>query len=72
MSYIRLKNIQLGYNFPKNWINKIGMQNARIYLSAENLFTATKYPGLDPDKKNSARDLYPINRSYSVGVNFGF
>ena len=72
MSYLRLKNIQLGYSFPKRWISKIGMYNARLYLSAENLFTLTKYPGLDPEKPYSTRDLYPINKSYAVGINIGF
>ena len=72
MSYLRLKNLQVGYSFPKRWISKIGMHNARLYLSAENLFTLTKYPGLDPEKPFSARDLYPINKSYSVGINIGF
>ena len=72
MSYLRLKNLQIGYSFPKRWISKVGMHNARLYLSAENLFTLTKYPGLDPEKPFSARDLYPINKSYSVGINIGF
>ena len=69
---LRLKNLQIGYSFPKRWISKVGMHNARLYLSAENLFTLTKYPGLDPEKPFSARDLYPINKSYSVGINIGF
>ena len=72
MSYLRLKNLQLGYNFPKRWISKIGMYTARLYLSAENLFTWTEYPGLDPEKPFSVRDLYPINKSYAVGINIGF
>jgi len=72
MSYLRLKNLQIGYSFPKRWISKVGMYNARLYLSAENLFTLTQYPGLDPEKPFSTRDLYPINKSYSVGINIGF
>lgn len=72
MSYIRLKNVQLGYNVPSKLLSRISMSNLRIYLSGENLFTLTKYPGLDPEKANSARDLYPINRSFSLGVNVSF
>ena len=45
------------------------IKDVRLYISAENLFTLTKYPGLDPEKTSSARDLYPINRSYSMGLN---
>ena len=60
----------LGYNLPKKLLSKISMTNLRIYASAENLFTVTQYP--DPEKKNSARDLYPINRSFSIGLNVSF
>ena len=72
MNYLRMKNIMLGYNLPKKLLSKISMTNLRIYASAENLFTVTQYPGLDPEKKNSARDLYPINRSFSIGLNVSF
>lgn len=71
MSYLRLKNLQLGYNIPTKLLSKIHVANVRFYLSAENVFTLTAYPGLDPEKQRSGRDLYPINRSYSVGVNIG-
>ncbi|MDR1098000.1 MAG: TonB-dependent receptor [Tannerella sp.] len=72
MTYLRLKNLQIGYRLPKRIISKINMSNARIYISGENLFTLTSYPGLDPEKRNSSRDLYPINRSYSAGINISF
>lgn len=72
MSYLRLKNLQIGYNLPKRWLSKISMANLRLYFSAENMFTLTQYPGLDPEKPNSARDLFPINRSYSLGLNVSF
>ena len=72
MNYLRMKNIMLGYNLPKKLLSKISMTNLRIYASAENLFTVTQYPGLDPEKKNSTRDLYPINRSFSIGLNVSF
>lgn len=70
--FLRLKNLQIGYNLPKNWLSKISMTNLRLYLSAENLFTLTSYPGLDPDKPYKGNDLYPINRSYSLGLNVSF
>ena len=71
LSYVRLKNLQLGYRIPTDLLSRIGISNARIYVSGENLFTLTNYPGLDPEKPRSARDLFPINRSYSVGINVG-
>jgi TonB-linked SusC/RagA family outer membrane protein len=72
MSYLRLKNLQLGYNIPQKLLAKAYISSLRIFLSTENLFTLTEYPGLDPEKTNSARDLYPINRSYSAGVKVSF
>jgi TonB-linked SusC/RagA family outer membrane protein len=72
MSYLRLKNLQLGYSLPTKLLSRISVSSLRIFLSSENLFTLTEYPGLDPEKTNSARDLYPINRSYSAGVKISF
>jgi TonB-linked SusC/RagA family outer membrane protein len=48
-SYLRLKNVQLGYTIPEKSLKIIGSSQARIYLSATNLFTLTRYPGLDPE-----------------------
>ncbi|MDD2938660.1 MAG: SusC/RagA family TonB-linked outer membrane protein, partial [Proteiniphilum sp.] len=71
LSYLRVKNVQLGYRIPSKFLNRLHISNIRLYVSAENLLTLTNYPGLDPEKPRSARDLYPINRSYSVGINLG-
>lgn len=63
-SYLRAKTIQLGYNIPKRLIGRLAMENARIYVQAQNLFTLTKYSGPDPDltiisrDPGGARDLY--------------
>jgi hypothetical protein len=48
-SYARLKNLQIGYNFPKKLISKLGVDRLRFYVQATNLFTITKYDGQDPD-----------------------
>ncbi len=72
MSYIRLKNIQLGYNLPKSLLKKVGIYSLRIAGSAENLGTITSYRGLDPEKAGSNNNLYPINKSYSISINMGF
>ena len=69
MSYLRLKNLQLGYNLPSTFVNWMGISSIRLYVSSENLFTLTNYPGLDPEKSSNSRDLFPINRSYSAGIN---
>jgi TonB-linked SusC/RagA family outer membrane protein len=70
-SYLRLKSLQFGYNFPKTMVNKIAMQNLRIYFSGDNLFTFTKFfKGGDPERAalNSRMAIYPQARIYSIGV----
>jgi hypothetical protein len=71
LSYLRLKNIQLGYNVPQELLSKIHLVNVRIFGSAENLKTFTNFRGLDPEKAGHASDAYPLNKSYSVGINIG-
>jgi len=71
LSYLRLKNIQLGYTLPKNLLIKLGIESVRIYGSAENLATFTKFRGLDPEKNSNASDAYPLNKSFSLGINIG-
>ncbi len=79
-SYIRVKNISLGYNFPASLLSKINMRSARVYVSGQNLFTITGYRGLDPEVayRSSSSTLgldygsYPQVRSYTVGLNIGF
>lgn len=71
LSYVRFKNIQLGYTLPKSLLQRIGIDNVRIYGSAENLFTITKFRGLDPEKAGNASDAYPLNKSFSLGINIG-
>jgi len=72
MSYLRLKNIQLGYTFPKPLFKRLGVSNFRISGSAENLLTITSFQGLDPEKAGNNNNLYPLNKSYSVAVQLGF
>ena len=72
LSYLRVKNIQLGYNLPKKWMTKLTIDNIRLYASGENLTTFTKFRGLDPERIGNASDLYPLNKSYSIGINVGF
>jgi TonB-linked SusC/RagA family outer membrane protein len=69
--FIRLRNLQIGYSFPERWIEKVRIDKARIYLSGENLFTITKWPGLDPEKmpRSDTEPPYPLIRSFSVGIN---
>lgn len=85
-SFLRLKNLIVGYTFDKSLLQKINVKNVRVYLQAENLLTFTKYSGLDPELTNSnvgggsGADLvkgvdmggWPTTRRFIVGVNFTF
>lgn len=71
-SYIRLKNISLGYTLPKNILSKWGISNLRFYIQAENPLTWNKYrQGWDPEI-NTNGSYYPILSTYTFGVNFKF
>jgi len=72
MSYLRLKNVQLGYTFPKPMFKRLGVANFRIALLAENLLTISSFPGLDPEKAGNNNNLYPLNKSYSAAVQLSF
>lgn len=79
-SYLRLKNITLGYRLPQQLLNKIGFTQARIYVSANNLLTITKYTGFDPEASigNDAvaagvdRGIYPSSKSFLMGLDITF
>ncbi len=73
-SFLRLKNLSLGYTIKESWLN--GKAKLRFFISGQNLFTITKYSGMDPEVglKNFGMDLgrYPLSRIYMTGVNATF
>ena len=82
-SYLRIKNLTLGYTFPKKWMNKIKFENIRVYCNIQNLYTFTKYSGYDPEVGASTQDSsgyaygvdngrYPSPTTYSFGVSLTF
>ena len=82
-SYIRIKNITLGYNLPKNVLDKVKMDNVRLYCNIQNLYTFTKYTGYDPEVGASTQDAkgltfgvdngrYPSPMTCSFGLNITF
>ena len=73
-SYLRLKNLQIGYNFPTNICKIVGMKNLRFYMSGDNLFTITKYPLADPEWLGGGFGFatYPQVKSYIFGVELKF
>ena len=74
-SYMRLKVLQIGYTLPKQMLNKIGIDNIRLYLQGENLFTVTNYTGYDPEvgtRNGLDSGTYPQARTFTFGVNVSF
>jgi TonB-linked SusC/RagA family outer membrane protein len=72
-SYLRVKNLVFGYTIPASITKHVGIDRLRFYFSGENLFTFTKYPGLDPERAASGDFLtYPQNKIYSFGINLTF
>lgn len=79
-SYLRLKNLQLGYTFPATWMNKVKIKEFRVYVSAQNLMTFTKYSGMDPEigtiggalELGIDKGFYPQARIFLAGVNLKF
>ncbi|WP_138430951.1 SusC/RagA family TonB-linked outer membrane protein [Fodinibius saliphilus] len=78
-SYLRIKNVQVGYNLPSQLLQKVGLSKTRVYVSADNLYTLTSYSGFDPEIGASSplnvgidRGVYPQARSYRIGFNINF
>ena len=72
-NYMRVKNIQIGYNLPKKWLSRFGIQRARIYYSGENLFTFDNMElDLDPETPDGNGYVYPQNKTNSFGINITF
>lgn len=69
-AYLRVKNIQLGYTLPREWLSIVSIENARLYLSGENLFTFTKFPDFyDPEVYGKS---HPMQKHISFGLNVSF
>ncbi|MFV0469353.1 MAG: SusC/RagA family TonB-linked outer membrane protein [Dysgonomonas sp.] len=78
-SYLRLKNMVIGYTLPTNVARKLGIKNLRVYLSADNILTFTKYTGYDPEVSSNNPLLsgldytsYPRSRTFILGANIKF
>ncbi len=72
MSFLRLKNAELGYTLPKKWTQKIKMSTVRFYLQGVNLVTFSKFKLWDPELSSSYGNVYPLTRNVSLGLNINF
>lgn len=83
-SYLRLKTLTLGFNFPRKWLNTAAISNAKFYAGAQNLLTISKYQNYNPDiggggwqgpglaTRGIDYSNYPLPRSLFVGLQFNF
>ena len=79
-SYLRIKNITLGYTLPEKWLDGAGISRTRVYFSTQNPFTFTKYSGYNPEVNMKGTSLtpgidygtYPLAKSFVFGVNVTF
>jgi TonB-dependent starch-binding outer membrane protein SusC len=80
-SYLRLKNLQFGYNFPKTFCDRIGLSSGRVWIGGTNLLTFTKYRGIDPEVDFYSQattagydwnNLFPQSKEISLGVTISF
>lgn len=77
-SYFKIKQIQLGYNLPKNLLKQVGLSNLRLYCSLDDFFTFTKYPGFDPEFTSTGNAMgldmgsYPSSKKVVLGLNVVF
>lgn len=78
-SYLRIKNVSLGYTFPRSWMSRFKIENLRVYMNIQNLYTFTNYSGYDPEVgsydvllRNIDNARYPSQRMYTFGLNLTF
>lgn len=71
-AFLRLKNVELAYNLPSSWLEKIKLRNLRVFVSGFNLFSIDKIKILDPEGTSPGGVYYPQQRVYNVGLNLSF
>lgn len=69
--YLKLKNLTIGYTLPERLTRKVGIGSLRIFLTGDNLFTITDYPGIDPEFTDNM-NYYANLRQYTIGLNIKF
>jgi len=70
-SFVRIQDVSLSYTFDKSILNKIKVNNLKLFVSAKNLYTFTKWTGYDPENATTLRD-FPLMRTYTLGLDFAF
>ncbi len=71
-AFLRLKNLELAYNIQSAGLQKYGVDGLRVYINSFNVFTITKYKGLDPEAVDGQGLAYPVNRTFNIGASITF
>lgn len=71
-AFLRLKTLELGYDVPQNFVNKIKLSSVRVYLNGNNLFTISDIKWFDPEGNNERGNFYPQNKIFNLGVDLSF
>ena len=68
VSYLRLKNLEIGYSLPQGVLNTLHLENFRVYLQGTNVLTWSSFKLWDPEMGSSDGEAYPITRSFTAGI----
>ena len=72
-AYVRVKNVNLSYRLPENWMKKVNIKSAKVFISGQNLYTFTKFwEGYDPEINNQNAEFYPLMKTITGGININF
>lgn len=77
VNWLKLKTLSVGYSLPQSWMRRIGMEQIRVFVSGENLFTITNYSGIDPEAVDITSGYdngmnYPLARKFTLGLTLKF
>ena len=71
-SYIKMRNLQIGYSLPKSILSNLFVEKCRFYVNADNMFTINSFRGFDPETPWGGGNIYPMVTSYTFGLNLVF
>ena len=72
MSYLRLKNLEIGYSLPQNVLESLNMSSARFYFQATNLLTFSDFKLWDPEMGSTNGEAYPLTKAFTLGLTVSF
>ena len=71
-SYVRLKNLEIGYSLPKDFLSHLRIENARVFIQGTNLLTFSDFKLWDPEMGSADGEAYPLTRAFTAGLTVSF